>query len=140
MCVKLIYCIINSSYRLKAALAFVLYVLWPGYLLKTDFTIFHDLQLPLCWFNLFEIWWGHSWILCSVCLQKSVRIFSVLLLLLFMKLFLLQLKTKNELKDINRHFTSNKLNNKDIRTSFCKKANLWTFNALTDFIWNFYGK
>ena len=27
-----------------------------------------------------------------------------------------------------------------IQTILCEKANFWTFEVLTDFFWNFYGK
>ena len=39
----------------------------------------------------------------------------------FMKLFLLQLKTKNAVKDINQNFTSNKLSEKKSKQLFAKK-------------------
>ena len=107
------------------------------FLQKIDCTIFHELQLPLCCFSLFKIWWGHRWILC---LQKGVQLSSVLLLLHFMKFFLSQSKTKNTMKDINQNFTSNKLNEKKSEYPFSKKANLWIIDALTDFFGNFYGK
>ena len=53
---------------------------------------------------------------------------------LLINFFLFQSKTKNAVKDINQNFTSSKLNKKKSET------NLWTFGALTDFFWNFYGK
>lgn len=43
-------------------------------------------------------------------------------------------------KDMNQNLMSNKLNNKKSKRSFVKKDNLWIFDALTNFFWNFYGK
>ena len=37
--------------------------------------IVHELQLPLCCFNLLKILWGHDWI---ICIQKRIQFFSVL--------------------------------------------------------------
>ena len=56
-----------------------------------------------------------------------------------MKLFLFQSKTKNVAKDINK-FSRAITWIRKIRTPLCKKANLWTFDPLTDFFWNFYEK
>ena len=54
ICLELICCVTNSGEILKAKLeCFVARIF-------TDFTVFHELQLPLCCFNLFEIWKGHS--------------------------------------------------------------------------------
>ena len=61
--------------------------LWPGFLKEIDCTIFHELQLPLRCF----IWWGNSRILC---LQKDVRLSSVLLLLPFYEAFSIPVKNQ----------------------------------------------
>ena len=101
----------NSGYSLKATLE---YVLWLGFLhQKIDCTIFHELQLHLYCFDLFEIWWGHSWILC---LQKGAGLSSVLLLRPFYEAFSIPVKNKG----IIQNFTSNKLKKKFEHT-FAKK-------------------
>ena len=66
-------------------------VFWWGILQKIDCTIFYELQLPLCFFNLFEIWWSQGWILC---LQKSVLLSLVLRLLPFYEPFSFPVKNK----------------------------------------------
>ena len=71
--------------------------------------IFHELELPLCYFNFFQIWWGHSWI---IYLQKGFGFSPFFFYYLFMKLFLLHSKTKNAVKDIKQNFTPNNLNKK----------------------------
>ena len=123
----------NSGYSLNATLE---YVVWLGFLQKINCTVFHKLQLPLCFFNHFEFWQVHSWIFC---LQKVFGFPPFYFCYLFMKLFLFQSKTKDTVKDINQIFAI-KLNEKKIRTSFRKKANLWAFGTLTDFFWNFCGR
>ena len=124
----------NSGCSLNATLECVL---WLGFLQKINCTVFRKPQLPLCFFNHFEFWQVHSWILC---LQKVFGFPQFCFYYLFMKLFLFQSKTKNTVKDINQIFASNKLNEKKIRTPFCKKGNLWAFDTLTDFFWNFCGR
>ena len=79
-------------------------------------------------------WWGHIWI---HCLQKSVLLSSVLFLLSFYETF--SIPVKNE-EYGEGHFMRNELNKKNSEHPFCKKANLWTFEVLTDFFWSFYEK
>ena len=67
----------EQRYSLKSTMECVL---WLELLQKIDFAIFHEHRLLLCSFTIFEIGWNHSWI---HCLQKLVRLSSVLLLLPF---------------------------------------------------------
>ena len=87
-------------------------------------------------FNLFDIWWGHGWILC---LQNSVRVFSFLFLLLFYEVFSISVKNKECGAGHHRNFT--KLNEKKSGHPFAKKnADFLLFDILTGFFWRFYGK
>ena len=53
---------------------------------------------------------------------------------LFMKLFLFQSKTKNAVKNINKIFTSNKLNDKTSEKNYF--VNIWSFNwFILKFLW-----
>ena len=65
----------STNYNLEATHKCAL---WLGFLQKIDCTIFNEFQLPLCCFNIFEIWWVYSW---TLCLIKGLWHSSVVVLL-----------------------------------------------------------
>ena len=115
--------------------------LWPEFLQKIDYTIFHDLQLPL---YIVWIFLKFGEVIVEYFTDKSLFGFSPFCLhYLFMKLFLLHSKTKNTVKDKNQNFTSIKLNDKKSEHSLAKKviceclAPYWfllTFNGKLDLL------
>ena len=72
----------------------------------------------VCCFNLFEIWWTHTWTLSTKeCLAFPPFCFYYL----SMRIFLFQSTTKNAVKDINQNFRNNKMNEKKSELHFVKK-------------------
>ena len=64
--------------------------------------------------------------------KKWSAFFCFTFITFFMKLFLFQSKTKNNERHKSK-FHEQQIEWEKIATQFCRKANLWTFDALTDF-------
>ena len=114
ICVEFIYCVINSDYSLKATLSVFCGRNFYGRLtvqssMSSNYSYVVSISLKFC-----EV-------VVKYFLYKRIFGFPPFwLYYLFMRLFLIQSKSKNSVKDINQNFTSNKLNEKNFEDLFVK--------------------